>query len=153
MSGASTMTRATDHWFAHFKIDKGLQASYTDPLNPLFNITSKQPEYDGQLNESHVFSPALTNQFVFATMYYRATFANPQLASAIALFPYTLSFASGTFTTLGGQNFIYPGGRNVTQYQFIDDLSWSHGKQTLKAGFNYRRADMTDYNPGSGTIG
>ncbi|HEY6765478.1 MAG TPA: hypothetical protein VI386_11955, partial [Candidatus Sulfotelmatobacter sp.] len=145
--------RATDHWFAHFKIDKGLQASYTDPLNPLFNITSKQPEYDGQLNESHVFSPALTNQFVFATMYYRATFANPQLASAIALFPYTLSFASGTFTTLGGQNFIYPAGRNVTQYQFIDDLSWSHGKQTLKAGFNYRRADMTDYNPGSGTIG
>ncbi len=100
--------RATDHWFAHFKIDKGLQASYTDPLNPLFNTTSKQPEYDGQLNESHVFSPALTNQFVFATMYYRATFANPQLASAIALFPYTLSFASRTFTTLGGQNFIYP---------------------------------------------
>ena len=145
--------RATDHWFAHFKIDKGLQASYTDPLNPLFNIASKQPEYDGQLNESHVFSPALTNQFVFATMYYRATFANPQLASALALFPYTLSFASGTFTTLGGQNFIYPAGRNVTQYQFIDDLSWSHGKQTLKAGFNYRRADMTDYNPGSGTIG
>ena len=144
---------ANDHMFAHFKIDKGLQDSYTDPLNPLFNTTSKQPEYEGQLNESHIFSPSLTNQFVFATMYYRGNFSNPNLAAATALFPYTLSFASGTFATLGGQDYAYPGGRNVTQYQFIDDLSWTHGTHTVKAGFTFRRADMTDFGPGSGTIG
>jgi hypothetical protein len=142
-----------DHLFAHFKIDKGLQASYTDPLNPLFNVTSKQPEYEAQVNESHIFTPALINQFVFATMYYRGNSSNPNLAASTALFPYTLAFASDTFNTLGGQNFQYPGGRNVTQYQFIDDLSWSHGSHTVKAGVNFRRGDMTDYGPGSGTIG
>lgn len=142
-----------DHLFAHFKIDKGLQASYTDPINPLFNVTSKQPEYEGQLNESHIFTPNLVNQFVFATMYYRGNSSNPNLAASTNLFPYTLSFASGTFATLGGQNYEYPAGRNVTQYQFIDDLSWSKGKHTLKAGVSYRRANMTNYSPGSGIIG
>lgn len=144
---------ANDHLFAHFKIDKGLQASYTDPINPLFNVTSKQPEYEGQLNESHIFTPNLVNQFVFATMYYRGNSSNPNLAASTALFPFTLSFASGTFATLGGQNDEYPGGRNTTQYQFIDDLSWSKGKHTFKAGVNFRRANMTNYSPGAGTIG
>lgn len=142
-----------DHLFAHFKIDKGLQASYTDPINPLFNVTSKQPEYEGQLNESHIFTPNLVNQFVFATMYYRGNSSNPNLAASSALFPYTLSFASGTFATLGGQNNQYPAGRNVTQYQFIDDLSWSKGKHTVKTGVSFRRANMTNYSPGAGTIG
>lgn len=145
--------RANDHVFAHFKIDKGLQASYTDPINPLFNANSKQPEYEGQLNESHVFSPRLTNQFLFAAKYYRGNASNPNLAASTALFPYTLSFASGTFATLGGQNYSFPGGRNVTQYQFVDDVSWLKAKHTLKAGVSYRRANMTDYGPGGGTIG
>jgi hypothetical protein len=144
---------AKDHLFAHFKIDKGLQASYTDPLNSLFNISSKQPEYEGQLNESHIFTPSLANQFTFATMYYRGNSSNPNLAAATALFPYTLSFSSGIFSTLGGENSSYPSGRNVTQYQFIDDLSWTRSKHTVKAGFNFRRGDMTDYAPGSGAIG
>lgn len=144
---------ASDHLFAHFKIDKGLQASYTDPLNALFNISSKQPEYEGQLNESHIFTPALTNQFVFATMYYRGNSSNPNVAASTALFPYTLSFASSIFSTLGGENYDYPSGRNVTQYQFIDDLSWTRGRHSFKAGFNFRRGDMTDYAPGSGAIG
>jgi hypothetical protein len=144
---------AKDHVFAHFKIDKGLQASYTDPINPLFNANSKQPEYEGQLNESRVFTPNLTNQFLFATMYYRGNSSNPNLAASTALFPYTLSFASGTFATLGGENSDFPGGRNVTQYQFIDDVSWQKGKHAFKAGVSYRRADMTNYGPGAGTIG
>jgi hypothetical protein len=140
---------ANDHLFAHFKIDKGLQASYTDPINPLFNVTSKQPEYEGQLNESHIFTPNLVNQFVFATMYYRGNSSNPNFPASTALFPYTLSFASGTFATLGGQNNQYPVGRNVTQYQ----LSWSKEKHTFKAGVNFRRANMTNFSPGAGTIG
>src|SRR5271156_2620431 len=34
-----------DHLFAHFNIDKGLQASYTSLLNPVFNADSPQPQY------------------------------------------------------------------------------------------------------------
>ena len=34
------------------------------------------------------------------------------------------------FTTLN-QMYLFPQGRNITQYQFIDDFSWSHGRHTF----------------------
>ncbi len=39
----------------------------------------------------------------------------------------------------------FPQGRNVTQYQFVDDLSWTKGAHSLKFGGNFRRYDITDY--------
>ena len=41
--------------------------------------------------------------------------------------------------------FNFPQGRNVTQYQFIDDFSWTKGKHNFKFGGNFRRYDITDY--------
>ena len=46
-----------DHLFGHAKIDKGLQATYTNVLNPVFNADSPQPQYEGQLGETHTFLP------------------------------------------------------------------------------------------------
>ena len=40
----------------------------------------------------------------------------------------------------------FPQGRNITQYQFIDDLSWTKGRHTLKFGANFRRYDVSDHN-------
>ncbi len=39
----------------------------------------------------------------------------------------------------------FPQGRNVTQYQFVDDFSWTKGAHALKFGANFRRYDITDY--------
>ena len=58
----------------------GLQATYTDPLNSLFNADSVQPQYSGQLGETHVFTPNITNQFTFALLWYSAIFTNQNLA-------------------------------------------------------------------------
>ena len=41
--------------------------------------------------------------------------------------------------------YAFPQGRNVTQYQFIDDFSWTKGAHALKFGANFRRYDITDY--------
>jgi len=139
--------KTADHIFGHFKVDKGLQATYTDPLNPIFNADSPQPQYEGQLNETHTFSPNLVNQFVFATIYYRAIFTNTNLAAANALAPFSLFFADGSFNGLGGDDAFWPQGRNVTGYQFIDDVSLTRGKNTIKFGFSMRRDDVTDYGP------
>ncbi|HZD50261.1 MAG TPA: carboxypeptidase-like regulatory domain-containing protein, partial [Silvibacterium sp.] len=84
-----------DHLFAHFNIDKGLQATYTSLLDPIFNADSPQPQYSGQLNETHTFSPTLTNQFLFAAIYYRAIFTNTSLGAANNLVPFSLIFADG----------------------------------------------------------
>ena len=48
----------------------------TSFLNPLFNAQSPQPSYEGQLSETHTFTPNLTNQFLFAASYSRAIFTN-----------------------------------------------------------------------------
>jgi hypothetical protein len=44
-------------------------------------------------------------------------------------------------------NIIWPQGRDVTGYQFQDDLSWTKGKHTVSIGWDMRRDDITDYSP------
>jgi hypothetical protein len=142
-----------DHLFAHFNIDKGLQATYTSLLNPVFDADSPQPQYSGQLNETHTFSPTLTNQFLFAAIYYRAIFTNTNLAAANKLVPFSLIFADGDLGSNGGgafpggEDFLWPQGRNVTGYQFSDDVNWNHGSHNIQFGWTIRRNDVTDYGP------
>src|SRR5438477_6340525 len=45
-------------WF-RFQHDGGLQAAYTDPINPLFNAISPQPLYSFASAYTRVFSPGL----------------------------------------------------------------------------------------------
>lgn len=142
-----------DHLFGHATIDKGLQATYTNVLNPLFNADSPQPAYEGQLGEQHLFSPSLSNSFLFATNWYQAVFANTTEAASEKLVPFSLIFAdqdlgdNGGGAWPGGENIVWPQGRNVTGYQFQDDVSWTKGKHTLSFGWTMRRNDITDYSP------
>ncbi len=147
-----------DRLFGHVNVDKGVQPTFTSFLSPLFNVASPQPAYSGQLNETHSFSANLTNQFIFAAAYYRAIFSNPNQAAANAVVPASYVFLDGGLAnntnsalpysgTPGGENFDFPQGRNVTGYQFIDDLNWTRGNHTIKLGFSMRRDDITDYGP------
>ncbi len=141
-----------DHLFVHFKVDKGVQPTYTSFIDPSFNAQSPQPAYEGQLDETHSFSPNLTNQFLFAPTYYRAIFTNTN-AQSLPL-PYVFipeGTAVGGFLGaygteyIGGEDFAFPQGRNVTGYQFTDDVSWVKGNHSLKFGYTFRRDDITDY--------
>jgi hypothetical protein len=136
-----------DTIFYHFKMDHGVQASWIDPINPLFNTQSKQPSFEGTLGETHIINDNMTNQFRFSTSWYGAVFTNQNLAAANKLIPYALGFIGGNFTTLGYYDSLEPQGRNVTGYQFIDDFSWTRGHHTLQTGIYYRRDDITDYSP------
>jgi len=148
-----------DKLYGHSNVDKGLQATYTDPFNALFNADSPQPQYQGQLSETHTFSPNLTNQALFSAIYYRAIFTNTNLAASSALIPFSadaaelfggskaFTGATDQFSPIGGENFLWPQGRNVTGYQFQDDLSWTRGNHTLRVGWTMRRDDITDYGP------
>ncbi len=138
-----------DRAFLHFRTDHGLQASFTDPLSPVLNAQSAQPQYEGQFQENHTIGNNAINQLIVAGSWYSAVFAPPSITAATALVPYQISFAGGEFATPGG--FFYPTwpqGRNVTQYQISDDYSWVKGKHNLKFGVNFRRNDITDYTPG-----
>lgn len=136
-----------DHLFIHFKTDHGVQATLTDPINAAFNATSVQPQYEGQLNETHSFSPTLTNQFVGAGSWYSATFNEPNRAAATALFPESISFAGGYFSPVGHDLYDFPQGRNVSQYQVIDDVTKIIRNHSVKFGVSYKRNDVTDFGP------
>jgi hypothetical protein len=137
-----------------------VQPTYTSVLDPVFNTQSPQPEYEGQLNETHVFSPNVANQFVFATIYYRAIFTNTNQAAATQISPFTFLWLDGDLgvnnidssTFMGGIDYAFPQGRNVEGYQFVDDFSVTKGSHTFKAGMALRRDDVTDYGPSANTV-
>ena len=139
-----------DTAFIHFKYDHGVQPTYVDPINPLFSAQSDQPDYEGQLEETHTFSPNVVNQFLAAGAWYSAIFKSANPAAAAQAFPYNLSFynGDGSFYDLWYEGFVWPQGRNVTQYQFNDDLSWTKGKHTFSFGGIFKRNDVTDYDLG-----
>src|SRR5579871_229433 len=138
-----------DRMFVHFRTDHGLQATITDPLNRALNAQSVQPQYEGQLQETHQVGADGVNQFILAGSWYSAIFGPPNIAAAQALIPYQLNFAGGEFNTPGSAFYgTWPQGRNVTQYQISDDYGWQKGAHNLKFGVNFRRNDLTDYTPG-----
>jgi hypothetical protein len=137
-----------DRLFLRVQTDHGVQATYTDPLDPVFNAVSTQPEYQGQASWTHVFNNSSVNNFVASAQWYTAIFSTPDLNASITKFPTTMLLNDGSLTTVGGLDYIWPQGRNVTQYQFVDDYSKTFGKHTLKLGVNYHRNDVSDFDFG-----
>jgi len=140
--------------FGRFKLDRGVQPTYTDSINPVFNDSSIQPQDEGQLNYTHSFSPTVVNNFIGSLLWYSALFGSTNPKPALALFPGNLAFSDGAFTNLGtgsgnpggfGQGFLFPQGRNVTQWGLVDDLSITRGNHSFKMGVNFRRDDVSDH--------
>jgi outer membrane receptor protein involved in Fe transport len=143
-----------DSIFGRVQNDHGLQATVTDPISSLFNVQSDQPEYQGQLGWTRVISPSSVNEFKMSGQWYSAVFTNPNRSATLAAFPTVLQLGDGSLSNLGGAiGEIFPQGRNVTQYQFVDDYSFTRGNHTLKFGVNYHRNDVTDFGPGEFTAG
>jgi hypothetical protein len=134
-----------DNAFYRYRLDHGLQPTHIDPISPAFDALSNQPQWDNQFTETHIFGPRSTNQFLASFSHYVAQFAqNHQLANST--FPYdVISSGSVDFAEVNPMR-DYPQGRNITQYQFIDDYSIIHGSHNLKFGANFRRYDVSDHN-------
>jgi hypothetical protein len=140
--------------FGRFKLDRGVQPTYTDSINPVFNLQSVQPQDEGQVNYTHVFSPSVVNNFIGSLLWYSALFGSTDPKSSLALFPGNLAFSDGAFTNLGtgsgnpggfGSGLLFPQGRNVTQWGLVDDLSITRGTHSFKMGMNFRRDDVSDH--------
>jgi hypothetical protein len=137
-----------DRFFVRVQSDRGTQPTATDPVNPLFNAQSWQPEYQGQLSETHTFSPTLTNQFLMASTWYSAIFEPANLAATLNAFPTTLSMGDGSLSNIGGTGYIWPQGRNVTQIQFQDDITKTIGEHTLHFGGKFHKNYVSDHDFG-----
>jgi Carboxypeptidase regulatory-like domain/TonB dependent receptor len=134
---------ANDRVFAQMQRDNGTQPTYTDPINSVFNAFSPQPSWNAQISENHTFGPTTVNQLIVTGQYYSARFGPPDYNAVLAVFPTVIRFTPAMFSNMGGTGYNWPQGRNVTQYQLIDDLSKTVGAHSIKMGVNFHRIDLT----------
>ena len=136
---------ADDSASFRYKGDHGTQPTTLDPISSNFDALSKQPSYDFQFQETHIFGPRSTNQFVSSLSHYVAQFQQ-DAALVQSTFPFAIATSSPVvFTGFNAQG-SFPQGRNITQYQFIDDFTLTRGRQNFKFGLNFRRYDVSDHN-------
>jgi hypothetical protein len=135
-----------DTAYFRWRLDHGVQPTSLSPISASFDALSNQPAYDNQFSETHIFGPASTNVFLAAFSHYVAQFAeNPQ--AEFSAFPYGVATSGSVpFTGINPSAGSFPQGRNVTQYQFVDDFTLIRGKHDLKFGVNFRRYDVSDHN-------
>src|ERR1700687_1178270 len=140
-------------WF-RFQTDNGLQAAYTDPINPLFNALSPQPLYSFAAGYTHIFSQNLVNYFNPAFSWYGSLFGPSDFQKTLAAFPIVLqgSGANAPFTKVGGSDNTWVQGRRATRLFIQDNLAWSIGAHELRFGTNTRILRLNDYDFGQGTV-
>jgi len=140
-------------WF-RFQTDNGLQAAYTDAINPIFNAISPQPLYSFAAGYTHVFSQNLVNYFNPAFSWYASLFGPSDLDATLAAFPIVLqgTGANAPFTTLGGLDNTWLQGRRATRFFINDNLAWSHGAHEFRFGTNMRIFRLNDFDFGEGSV-
>jgi hypothetical protein len=139
-------------WY-RFQSDTGLQAAYTDPINPLFNSLSPQPLYSFVSGYTHVFSDHLVNHFNPSFSWYSSIFQPADLNATVSAFPIELQ-AEGPnvpFTTLGGLDNLWPQGRKATRFQVNDDVTWTNSRHEWRFGESIRWLRFDNYDFGAGT--
>jgi hypothetical protein len=139
-------------WF-RFQADTGLQAAWTDPINPVFDALSPQPLYSLAAGYTHVFSQNLVNYFNPAFSWYESLFGPANLQKTLSAFPIVLQGSgANAFTPMGGLDNTWIQGRRASRFFINDNLAWSHGAHELRFGTNTRIFRLNDYDFGEGTV-
>ena len=140
--------------WVRFQADNGVQAAYTDPINPLFNAVSAQPLYSFAAGYTHVFSQNVVNYFNPAFSWYESLFGPANFQKTLSAFPIVLqgSGANAPFSTLGGLDNTWIQGRRASRFFINDNLAWSHGAHELRFGTNIRILRLNDYDFGQGAV-
>jgi hypothetical protein len=139
-------------WF-RFQSDTGLQAAWTDPINPVFDAFSPQPLYSFAAGHTHVFSQNLVNYFNPAFSWYESLFGPSNLQRTLSAFPIVLQgTGANAFTPMGGLDNTWIQGRRASRFFINDNLAWSRGAHELRFGTNTRIFRLNDYDFGEGTV-
>jgi len=142
-----------DTAWLRFQSDTGLQAAYTDPINPLFDAFSPQPLYSFAAGHTHVFSQNLVNYFNPAFSWYESLFGPSNFQKTLAAFPIVLQGTGvNPFTPIGGLDNTWVQGRRAARFFINDNLAWDHGAHELRFGTNTRIFRLNDFDFAEGTV-
>ena len=127
-----------DRAFSRIQGEQGLEAFYTDPISSVFDVDYDVSLWQGQLIETHTFGSRAASQFLVGGSEYDFLWKVRDPSQALAAFPTVLNFSvPGTFTGLGGDDWIGSYGRNSMQYQLSEDVVKIRGSQKLGFGVNF----------------
>jgi hypothetical protein len=139
-------------WF-RFQSDTGLQAAWTDPINPVFDAFSPQPLYSFAAGHTHLFSQNLVNYLNPAFSWYESLFGPSNFQKTLSAFPIVLQGGGvNPFTPIGGLDNTWVQGRRASRFFINDNLAWSHGAHELRFGTNTRIFRLNDFDFGEGTV-
>ena len=112
-----------------------LQQRVTTPVN-------------GALELLHVFNPNLVNELEFG--YNRSTSNTYNLSSTGSI--YQIAISAGPGPGFGNLNYDYNTIYVGNTFSYIDNLTWNHGRQTLKAGVEVRHIQLNQHYGEHGTV-
>ncbi len=112
-----------------------LQQRVTTPVN-------------GALELLHVFNPNLVNELEFG--YNRSTSNTYNLSSTGSI--YQIAISAGPGPGFGNLNYEYNTIYVGNTFSYIDNLTWNHGRQTIKAGVEFRHIQMNQHYGEHGTV-
>src|SRR3989449_117169 len=150
-----------DPLLAPFPVQNALQQGNFVPGNPIRTIKSNQ---SALVRLTSIVSANLVNEVHAAYQRYPVIndiltpFKNSQVgitdlrAGVDYLSGITIGQASGPAIAGGmsfGGQYQYGGTVAINQYQFGDQISWTHSKHTIRTGFEMARIQQTSYNYGS----
>ncbi len=129
----------TNTAYARYNIDVGNSTSPLGNLNQSQTIPATLQT--GMVEYLHIFSPALLNEARYGiNRDYYSQFYNSGL-------PYNFSIPD--FSQLYET---YSKVQASISYDGRDDLTWTHGRQTIKGGIEIRRIDINEGNANDGTV-
>jgi hypothetical protein len=103
---------------------------------------------NGVLELLHMFSPTLTNEVKFG--FNRST-DNTYNSSPVDSI-YQIAISTGPGPGFGIQNYNYNSIYVGNTFSYIDNLTWLHGRQTIKAGAELRRVQLNQHYGQHGTV-
>ncbi|HEX4229733.1 MAG TPA: TonB-dependent receptor [Bryobacteraceae bacterium] len=140
-----------DSLFGSFEIESAVATSTESPI-PISVMNTPTRGYGVQLNETHIFSPGLLNEFRAGYTRLRETLEQKQNASGAFTFQNTPTSLPSLYPTL-----ILPGyssfgngaasDRNFgleVSYDINDNVTWVRGAHEVKAGFEGMRARFSN---------
>ena len=145
---------AEEHAWFRFQADTGLQAAYTDPINPLFNahlsaaallvrgrLHARLFAEPGELFQSRIF---LVSKPVRAQRF-------PEDARGISHRPARQRRQRALHHHRRARQHL-GAGRRASRFFINDNLAWSHGAHEFRFGTNTRIFRLNDYDFGEGTV-
>jgi hypothetical protein len=149
----SAMLRLDQHFsdrttaFMRFNYDRSVN---TQPLSA--SATDLQQRVttpvNGVLELLHIFSPSLTNEVKFG--YNRASSNTYNSSKTDSIYQVVISTGPGP--GFGAQNYDYNTIYVGNTFSGIDNLTWLHGRQTIKVGGELRRVQLNQHYGEHGTV-